>query len=139
MGQEHKGSCMCGSVRFSFTGNPKFVADCVCESCRIAHGASAVCWVGVKTEQFALDAGEASLKWYPSSEESQRGFCVDCGTRLFFRSTKWPGEMHMAVACMDTPHDLVSTVVSFLEELPAWTMMSVRRKSQGPQGDGKTD
>jgi hypothetical protein len=29
----------------------------------------------------------------------------------------------MALACMATPHDLVSTGVGFKEELPAWTAM----------------
>ncbi len=122
---KYTGSCMCGAVRFSFTGAPKFVADCVCDSCRRAHGASAVCWVGVETPQFSLDAGESALKWYRSSSESERGFCTRCGTRLFFRSQKWPGETHMAVACMDTPHDLRAIGVAYEEELPAWTKMKV--------------
>lgn len=55
---------MCRSVRFSFSGLPKFVADCVCESCRRAHGASAVGWVGVAAPQFRIDGGEDCLEWY---------------------------------------------------------------------------
>lgn len=125
MTNEHTGSCMCGSIRFSFSGSPRFVADCVCESCRKAHGASAVGWVGVKAEQFKLGASESDLRWYRSSPESERGFCATCGTRLFFRSSKWSGEMHMVLACIDTPHGLVSTRVSFSEELPEWTALSV--------------
>ena len=126
MTDEHTGSCMCGSIRFSFVGAPRFVADCVCESCRRAHGASAVGWVGTKAEQFKLDAGESDLRWYHSSGESERGFCAACGTRILFRSSKWPGEMHMALACIDPPHELTSTRVSFPDELPEWTALSVR-------------
>ncbi len=84
--KDYHGSCMCGAVRFSFSGAPVFVADCVCLSCRKAHGASAVCWVGVKSHRFRIDAGEAVLKWYESSAESERGFCVECGTRMLFRT-----------------------------------------------------
>ncbi len=124
MSSQYKGSCMCGSVQFSFVDSPKFVADCVCESCRKSHGATAVCWVGVKTEQFSLNSGESVLKWYQSSTDSERGFCTTCGTRIFFRSSRWPGEIHMAVACLETPHDLVATGVVFQEELPRWTAMS---------------
>lgn len=127
MSNHYKGSCMCQKVQFSFADTPRFVADCVCESCRKAHGASAVCWVGVKTEQFTLDAGKSFLKWYQSSKESERGFCTKCGTRIFFRSSKWPGEIHMALASFDTPHDLLSTKVDFEKELPAWTAMAVRK------------
>ncbi len=127
MNSQYKGACMCRSVQFSFIDTPRFVADCVCESCRKAHGASAVGWVGVKTEQFNLDTGKSVLKWYQSSQESERGFCETCGTRILFRSSKWPGEIHMALACFDTPHDLVATKVSFEEELPEWTAMMVRK------------
>ena len=86
-----------------------------------------MCWVGVKVEQFTLTKGESALTWYHSSKDSERGFCATCGTRIFFRSGKWPGEIHMALACFDTPHDLVATQVSFKEELPIWTAMSVRK------------
>ncbi len=121
MAKTYSGACMCGAVKFSFPGQPKFVAECVCESCRRAHGASSVCWTGVETARFQLDEGSAALEWYRSSADAERGFCKSCGTRLFFRSSKWPGETHMAVACMQEPHDLAADKVSFKEELPAWT------------------
>jgi hypothetical protein len=124
--KKSSGSCMCGSVQFSFVGNPRFIKDCVCDSCRRAHGASAVCWVGVATSQFNVDKGEQFLRWYQSSTESERGFCTACGTRILFRSSRWPDETHMAVACMAVPHDLVSTGVSYGEELPAWTALGLK-------------
>ena len=123
----YKGACMCRSIEFSFTGRPRFVKECVCESCRIAHGASAVGWVGVKTSQFNLDLGESLLCWYRSSADSERGYCSDCGTRILFRSSKWPNEIHMALACMSTPHDLTSTGLSFAKEMPAWTVLSAQK------------
>lgn len=127
MTTRYTGRCMCGAVRFSFAGSPRFVAECVCDSCRRAHGASSVCWVGVANQQFTLDDGESVLRWYQSSEASERGFCVSCGTRLFFRSSRWPGEVHMAVACIDPPHDLVATEVSYGAELPDWTAVTFRK------------
>lgn len=128
MGNEYHGSCMCRSIRFSFSGPPRFVADCVCESCRRAHGASAVCWVGVNAPAFRIDSGERLLKWYRSSAESERGFCTECGTRFLFRSDKWPGEIHMALACVDDSSDLVSTGVGFSEEFPAWTALNLSKQ-----------
>lgn len=125
MSKEYHGSCMCRSIRFSFFGPPRFVADCVCESCRTAHGASAVCWVGVKDVQFSIDSGEQLLRWYRSSPESERGFCSACGTRVLFRSHKWPGEMHLTLASVDPFHDLRSTGVAFGEEFPGWTALQL--------------
>ena len=120
------GACICGNVKFAFTGSPRFVADCVCESCRRAHGATAVSWVGVNTDQFELIEGESSLEWYASSGAAKRGFCKACGTRLFFRSDNWPAETHMALACVDSPHNLTATKVSFAEEFPDWTALALR-------------
>lgn len=116
---------MCAAVQFSFCGAPRFVAECVCESCRRAHGATAVCWVGVKSDQFLIGQGQDLLQWYRSSTASERGFCSRCGTRMLFRSAKWPGEIHMAVACIATPHDLQSTGVAFAEEFPPWSALAV--------------
>lgn len=131
MNASKKGSCMCGAIRFSWSGDPRFVSECVCESCRRAHGASVVGWVGVKNAQFSLDEGEALLKWYRSSTDSERGFCASCGTRILFRSDRWAGEMHMALACMEPPHGLMSSGVSFAGELPEWTAVAIT-KTVGP-------
>lgn len=119
----YQGRCMCGAVRFTFSGQPRFVADCVCQSCRHAHGASAVGWVGVQTPRFKITRGETKVHWYASSDTAERGFCMECGTRMFFRSTNWAGETHMALACMTEPHDLHSSGIGFKDEFPTWTAL----------------
>lgn len=123
MTDQQTGQCLCGALQFAYRGQPKFVCECVCQSCRLAHGASVVAWVGVNNAQFELLAGAAKLQWYPSSEASERGFCQDCGTRVFFRSEKWPGETHMALACITEPHGLVCQSVAFKDEKPAWSLV----------------
>ena len=91
MTDTHSGACMCGALTFVFHGQPKFVSECVCHSCRVAHGASVVAWVGVDEPHFELLQGASKLAWYASSTDSERGFCRNCGTRVFFRSSRWPG------------------------------------------------
>ena len=118
------GACMCGAIQFSFTGEHRFVAECVCRSCRVAHGASAVAWLGVNNDQFRIDTGHNNLKWYQSSAASERGFCSECGTRLFFRSTRWAGETHMTLANLHDPDQFKSRGISFAEETPAWTCLA---------------
>lgn len=132
MTTERKGSCMCEKVAFTLSGKPRFVSECVCSSCRRAHGASVVGWVGVKHAQFQLDSGTEHLSWYASSEDAQRAFCAQCGSRLLFRSSRWPGETHVALAAIKEPHDLVSTGFSFAGELPGWTAVVVPRREKRP-------
>ncbi|XOV87933.1 MAG: GFA family protein [Pseudomonadota bacterium] len=133
MNVRYRGSCICGQVQFSWTGTPRFVAECVCESCRRAHGASVVGWLGGPAAQFSLDQGEPLLKWFQSSPEAERAFCTACGTRIFFRSSKWAGEIHLALACMHEPHDLIATGISFKEELPRWSFLSANHLGRTEQ------
>jgi hypothetical protein len=43
-------------------------------------------------------SGEDELQWYHSTEEARRGFCSRCGSTLFFESSRWPDEVHIARA-----------------------------------------
>lgn len=95
------GGCLCGQVRFSVLAPTLWCAHCHCTLCRKAHGAAWVTWVGVAEAQAAIDAGGGALAWYASTPEAERGFCSHCGSTLFFRSSRWPGELHIARAGFD--------------------------------------
>lgn len=64
--------------------------------------------------------GEESLRWYASSEDSERGFCSNCGSTLFFRSQRWPGELHVALANIDGEADLAPTAHTYWESHAPW-------------------
>lgn len=100
-----RGSCLCGAVKFTVHMPSKWCAHCHCSMCRKHHGAGYVTWVGFADKQFELQEGKAELSWYASSQEAQRGYCSYCGSSLFFRSNKWPGEIHIALGCMDDAID----------------------------------
>lgn len=99
------GRCLCGAVAFECTLPSKWVAHCHCSLCRRAHGAAFVTWAGFEQSRFRYTAGEQQLRWYRSTPEAERGFCTHCGSTLFFRSSRWPGEIHVAVANLDAPLD----------------------------------
>jgi hypothetical protein len=99
------GQCLCGAVGFAIDMPTKWVAHCHCSLCRRAHGAAFVTWVGVNDNQFTLNDPGGALKWFHSSPEAERGFCAQCGSTLFFRSSRWPGEMHIVRANFADPID----------------------------------
>ncbi|HEY5972721.1 MAG TPA: hypothetical protein VIT22_12315 [Pseudoxanthomonas sp.] len=47
------------------------------------------------------------LRWYESTPGAERSFCRHCGSMLFFRSGRWPGELHIALAHFTTPVDRI--------------------------------
>jgi hypothetical protein len=94
----YQGSCLCGQVRFAITPPTKWCAHCHCTMCRRAHGAAFVTWIGVPEQQFEFIAGRDAVQWFASSPEARRGHCRHCGSPLFFRSARWPGEIHVVRA-----------------------------------------
>lgn len=90
------GQCLCGAVTFTTSAESLWCSHCHCSMCQLAHGAAFVTWVGYPDDSVELK--EDNLNWYQSSKEGQRGFCKTCGTSLFFRSSKWQGELHIARA-----------------------------------------
>lgn len=74
-------SCFCGRVRFSFPTSSVGVIACHCHDCQKMHGNYNV-MLGVPTDELTLEV-DATLTWYDSSEKAKRGFCNNCGSRLF--------------------------------------------------------
>lgn len=100
-GQYATGQCLCGSLRFQITLPVRWLAHCHCSMCRRGHGAAFVTWFGVVPTACQVLQGE--LIWYRSSPEAERGRCATCGSPLFFRSQRWPDELHIVLAALDAP------------------------------------
>ena len=111
---------MCGAVQLVARFPSRFCAHCYCESCRRAHAAGVVTWIGFREEQVTIVAGAELVAAYESSPGTARTFCTRCGTRLTFASIKWPGETHIPLACFDTPVDRGPSGSSFVEEHAPW-------------------
>ncbi|MCX7034141.1 MAG: GFA family protein [Arenimonas sp.] len=100
-----RGSCLCGDLCFEASLPTKWVAHCHCTLCQRAHGAAVVTWVGFDDGQVRINDPQARLQWYASTPGAERGFCARCGTTLFFRSHRWPGELHIVRSNFDGPLD----------------------------------
>ena len=114
-----EGSCLCGDVHFSYTPPSLWCGHCHCTLCQRAHGAPLVTWVGVSEDGFQF-IQQQSLRWYASSDDSERGFCERCGTTLFFRSKRWPGEMHIVRTALPAEIDLKPQGHTHCDTRAAW-------------------
>ncbi len=122
------GSCLCGDVRFTVAWPSKWVAHCHCTLCRRAHGAAFVTWFGMENERARIDDPASALRWYVSSHgldrpHAERGFCAHCGSSLFFRSERWPGELHIALANLHGDADRAPMAHVFWETHVDWAMV----------------
>ena len=80
------GECLCGAVRFEVTERPFMDAYCYCKMCQRWSGSVLTSWAGFKNNDFRCTKGE--IKFYKSSEFTERGFCADCGSSLVQRGLK---------------------------------------------------
>jgi molybdenum cofactor guanylyltransferase len=117
---EARGQCHCGRVRFVARFPSRFCVHCHCHNCRQSHSAGFVTWIGFKSDQLAILGGIDDLIGYESTPGTRRSFCRVCGTKLFFESTRWPGEIHVPLAVFTTPVDREPEGHAFYEEHVAW-------------------
>ena len=75
----HRGGCLCGSVRYHFTGEPR-VHYCHCDMCRRSTGSAFAVLAWIPIPSLRWTAGRP--KYRRSSPIAERGFCGQCGTPL---------------------------------------------------------
>ncbi len=80
---DHSGRCQCGAVSFRVSGNMRDVVNCHCGQCRRIHG-HAPGYSAARQSELSIE-GEASIRWYRTSDQAQRGFCSHCGSSLFWK------------------------------------------------------
>jgi len=73
----------------------------------------------VDKQQFRLTA-DATPRWYHSSADSEHGFCPHCGSTLFFRSERWPGQIHIVRTNIDGNIDVEPSVHVHCESRAQW-------------------
>jgi hypothetical protein len=96
----HKGSCLCGAVRFEIAGDLKAPDACHCRQCR-KHTGHYLASTDVPRSALTVHGSE-NVAWYASSEKVRRGFCSRCGSTLFWDPVHrdWTG---VAMGAFDTP------------------------------------
>jgi hypothetical protein len=85
------GSCLCGGLRYEYTGKSGDVTACHCSDCRKAQGGSGVIAAVVDATRFHRKQGQALIREYESSPGKNRGFCSCCCGPLYSRRDEVPG------------------------------------------------
>jgi hypothetical protein len=118
------GSCLCGAVRFTATGPSRWVAHCHCTRCQRAHGAAFATWVGLDATAVAIADPQGVLRWHQSALGGSRGFCGNCGSPMFFKGARWPGELHVARALFHGPVDREPQIHAYWDTHVSWVTLA---------------
>jgi hypothetical protein len=98
----HRGSCLCGAVRYEITGDMGPVSLCHCSRCRKANGSAFLAGAQVNPEEFRFVAGVQSLGDFESSPGVHRIFCRNCGSPLISRRPGPPEVIRVRIGTLDT-------------------------------------
>ncbi len=79
----YEGSCFCGEVRFTVTGEPQAMGYCHCESCRHWSAGPVNAFTLWKPEALEITRGADKIGTYHKTPASYRKWCSSCGGHLF--------------------------------------------------------
>jgi hypothetical protein len=104
MSDSFTGGCQCGAERYEFSGEPLFCGNCHCRDCQRASDGAYFPALGVPADALKI-TGEP--KYYESAADSGsvaiRGFCPNCGARLFAKSSVNPTVIEIYAGSLDDP------------------------------------
>lgn len=86
--KEYAGSCFCGAVQFSVSGDPVAMGYCHCESCRHWSAGPVNAFTLWKPDAVRVTRGAEHIGTYNKTENSYRKWCRICGGHVF---TEHPG------------------------------------------------
>jgi hypothetical protein len=97
--ESHQGSCLCGAINFKVVGSLPGPDACHCTQCR-KHSGHFSAGTDVPRSSVTIQ-GEENIKWF-RTENVRRGFCLTCGSSLFFDPDEkdWIG---IAMGAFDSP------------------------------------
>lgn len=80
---EHQGSCFCGAVQFTVSGEPVAMGYCHCESCRHWSAGPVNAFGLWKPESLKVTQGADNIGTYNKTPMSYRKWCKTCGGHVF--------------------------------------------------------
>ena len=119
------GSCQCGAVRYECSSEPVFTGNCHCRDCQKSTGGAYVPVLAVPADSLKI-TGE--VKYYDSRADSghtlSRGFCPNCGARLFGKSSGMPAIIAITAGSLDDPSRFKPAIDFYTSSAQPWDHMN---------------
>lgn len=115
----HRGSCLCGTVKFEIEGDFDSFFLCHCKHCQKDTGSAHAANLFSQSAQLNWQAGEEAVTSFtlPDSRHS-KSFCKHCGSAV--PNTQNPGLLVVPAGCLDTPVTTKPTAHIFSKSKAEW-------------------
>jgi len=81
--QSYQGSCFCGAVQFTVSGEPVLMSYCHCDSCRHWSAGPVSAFTLWKPEAVTITRGADNIGSYNKTPQSYRKWCKTCGGHVY--------------------------------------------------------
>ncbi|WP_303979553.1 GFA family protein [Dongia mobilis] len=98
-----RGQCLCGAVTLVTGAELAAPNACHCAMCRRWQGALGV-YTSAPMAEVTLTGAE-HVQWYRSGAQSERGFCRQCGSKMFWRRVGGE-DLDITMGCLEAPTGL---------------------------------
>jgi hypothetical protein len=85
----YDGSCFCGAVQFTASGEPEAMGYCHCESCRRWSAGPVNAFSLWRPGAVRITRGAEKIGSYSKTQNSARKWCQACGGHLFTEHPQW--------------------------------------------------
>jgi hypothetical protein len=85
----YRGSCFCGAVQFTVSGEPAAMGYCHCESCRTWSAAPVNAFTLWKPDAMQITQGAENIGTYSKTPLSYRKWCTTCGGHILTEHPTW--------------------------------------------------
>jgi hypothetical protein len=128
------GRCLCGDIRYQYTGTPVKILHCHCESCRRHASSPITSFVCVPSEGFRYTQGKPVE--YQSSPGVIRTHCGRCGAPMTYASDR-AAQVDLYIGTLDDPAAIVPDYHVHAEEQLPWfeTIDDTPRYARGKTGN----
>jgi hypothetical protein len=116
----HRGSCLCGAIRYEIDTELGEFGYCHCRSCQKASGTAHAANAPVDRTHFKLLVGDAALKEFESSPGKFRCFCGECGSPIYAYLEATPNVLRIRLGSLDTEFAKKPRAHSWVSERAPW-------------------
>ena len=119
-GDVHRGSCLCGNIRFEIEGKLGPFGFCHCITCRKASGTAFTANSSVQRADVRFLSGEETIRRFSSSPGKYRCFCPNCGSPVYKEADDTPGVIRIRLGILDTDVGAKPLAHAFWGEKADW-------------------
>jgi len=121
--KKYEGSCGCGSIEYSFEGEPASSAFCYCKECQVHTGSDK--WLGlwIPEDKFTFTKGTpvSFTRVGDSGNDVKMLFCGECGTTLCGK-VEVIGIYSVGASTVKNSHDFSPKMAIYAASAPNWAL-----------------